>query len=98
MLLACGGASGDGTYVQPDDSGQVDGKSLYTKKCVVCHGPAGKRGISGATDLSTSVLNMEATIAVISKGRNTMVGWEGVLTKQEIEALAEHVTSLRTAQ
>jgi len=83
------------THVQPDDSAQVDGKTLYEQKCKVCHGADGKLGLSGASDLSVSVLAHEEVVNVVTNGRNTMVGWKGVLSPTEIEALATYVEGLR---
>ncbi len=96
VLIACGsGGNGDQMYVEQEGAAEPDGKALHTKKCNVCHGADGKRGISGATDLSTSVLTKEQRIEVITKGRKTMVGWEGVLTVKEIDAIADHLETLR---
>lgn len=96
LLLACGGQSSEPElYVQPDDSGLRDGKSVYADKCTVCHGADGKKGISGATDLSSSTLALAGRIDVITNGRNSMVGWKGVLTEKEIKAVAEYLEELR---
>ena len=96
LIAACGSSQEDGpTYVQPSDSGDADGKSVYMDKCNVCHGPDGKRGVSGAKDLSVSVMTLEERIQIVTYGKNTMVGWHGVLTSKEIKAVAEYIEELR---
>ena len=98
LIVACGSSQEDGpTYVQPNDSGDADGKAVYMDKCNVCHGPDGKRGVSGAKDLSASVMTLEERIQIVTYGKNTMVGWHGVLTSKEIEAVAVYIEKLRVA-
>jgi mono/diheme cytochrome c family protein len=52
-LSACGTDTGDtGTVITPDP---VAGADVYSANCVVCHGPDGTAGISGAADLTVKV-------------------------------------------
>lgn len=73
----------------------VSAEQLYADNCMICHGKDGTAGMSGATDLSTSVLSHTNTVDVITNGRNTMRAFSGQFSKEEIEALAKHVESLR---
>ena len=57
LIAACGSSNEEPTYVQPQNSGDADGKSVYMDTCNVCHGPDGKRGVSGASDLSVSTMS-----------------------------------------
>lgn len=73
----------------------VDGSKVYKKNCVICHGTKGDMRASGAHDLTTSVLSLEERIAVITKGRNTMVGFENILSEEKIKAVAEFSRTLK---
>jgi mono/diheme cytochrome c family protein len=54
------------------DNSAMAGSEIYAKNCVSCHGEDGKKGFSGASDLSKSVLSTDEAKAVISNGRNGM--------------------------
>jgi len=54
------------------DNSAMAGSEIYAKNCVSCHGEDGKKGFSGASDLSKSVLSADEAKAVISNGRNGM--------------------------
>lgn len=92
-VYSCGGSETSG--VEKDKNAANDGAQLYNDNCVVCHGQDGKAGMSGATDLSASVLSHENTLSVITNGRNTMRAFGSQFSKEEIEAIAKHVESLR---
>ena len=70
------------------------GQALYTKNCVTCHGEDGKKELAGATNLSTSVLNLDQSKEVIMKGRKSMPAFNA-LSADEIEALAAFVQTLK---
>jgi mono/diheme cytochrome c family protein len=73
-----------------------NGKAIFTQVCSACHGQDGKLGTSGAKDLSLSKLNHQEVIQTISKGKGLMQPYEGVLSEQEIEAVASYAEGLRT--
>lgn len=97
-IYSCGG-NGSATENPADTSAEtnrtISGVQLYKDNCLVCHGADGKAGMSGATDLSTSVLSHESTMDVITNGRNGMRPFGSQFSKEEIEAIAKHVESLR---
>lgn len=70
------------------------GADIYNNNCVVCHGADGKAGMTGATDLSTSVLSHEAAVNVVMFGRNGMRAFNE-LSKDEVEAVVAHIETLR---
>ena len=72
----------------------VDGKAVYTKNCVVCHGVKGDMGASGAFNLTTSELSEEERVAVITNGRNTMAAYKDLLKEEEIAAVAAYTMTL----
>jgi len=94
--------------ISPDSSSNTDailnqnavaalnnGKAIYTQVCSACHGVDGKLGISGAKDLSASLLSKEDIIKTVSEGKGLMQSYKGMLSEQEIVSVASYVESLR---
>ena len=80
----------------PDDYVSRSGKELYTDRCVVCHGPDGKLGASGAKDLTKSKMDSTNMVDVIKNGRNGMPRQaQYFLTDEELSNTIEYVKSLR---
>ncbi len=73
----------------------AEGKALYKKYCVNCHGIDGSLKINGAVDLRFSSLSLPEKIVVISKGRNVMTAFEKELSPEQIEAVAIFTETLR---
>ncbi|MDT8443691.1 MAG: c-type cytochrome [Desulfuromonadales bacterium] len=75
---------------------EVDGQALFAKHCAGCHGAEGK-GAFGP-DLSGDYAYGKTEMAVqesISSGRpNNMPAFEGKLTPEEIEAVADYILDL----
>ncbi len=98
LLAACGG-NGQKTNDSKTPATKVkkvDGAKIYKTYCVTCHGLYGDMGGSGAFDLTTSKLNLKERIEVITKGRNLMTPFEGLLNEQKIKAVAKHIETLRS--
>jgi mono/diheme cytochrome c family protein len=96
FVYSCGGSDANKETDPADTKATANpGAQLYMDNCVVCHGQDGKAGMSGATDLSTSVLSHESTVDVIANGRNGMRAFSNQFSKEEIELIAKHVESLR---
>jgi mono/diheme cytochrome c family protein len=74
---------------------KIDGEKIYKNYCVTCHGLYGDMGASGAHDLTKSELSLEERITVITKGRNTMTPFEGLLSEEKIKAVAEYTIKLK---
>lgn len=72
----------------------VDGKAVYQKNCIVCHGVQGDMGASGAFNLKESKLAVEERIAVVTNGRKAMASYKDLLKEEEIEAVAEYTMTL----
>ena len=73
----------------------TSGNEIFTTACAQCHGDDGKRGVMGAADLSVTPLGQQAIISTIKNGKGTMVGYEGMLSEDQIKAVAEYVQMLQ---
>jgi cytochrome c6 len=69
----------------------INGKEIYNEKCTLCHGDNGKLGMAGAKDLSVTQLPHAGIVEIISKGKNTMASYKGVLSPEQIEAVASYI-------
>ena len=97
IVFACGGETEKTDKANKPNKPKpvaVDGKAVYQKTCVVCHGVKGDMGASGAFNLTTSELNLDERIAVITSGRNTMAAYKDLLKEEEIAAVAEYTMTL----
>ena len=74
-----------------------NGKKIYNRYCVVCHGDEGNAKIGGALDLSISTLSFEDKTAIIKNGSENkhMRAFGDDLNEKEIEAVAKHVETLK---
>jgi cytochrome c6 len=61
----------------------------------MCHGEDGKLGINGSKDLTKSLLTKEERVLVIKNGRNTMTPFAGILSDNEILAIADYTFTLK---
>ncbi len=75
-------------------SSTPNGEAIYKKYCIACHGAIGDMGMSGAANLQQSQLPLEARIALIRDGRNMMTPFKGILSEEEIEAVAHYTMQL----
>jgi mono/diheme cytochrome c family protein len=94
LVYACGGSK-DKKPETVELAVEISGEQVYMDNCMICHGKDGKAQMSGATDLSTSVLVHEAALNVVTNGRNGMRGFGSQLTKEEVDAVVKHIESLR---
>jgi mono/diheme cytochrome c family protein len=49
----------------------------------------------GSPDLSGSAMDLNTRIEVIKKGKGAMAGFEGILSDEQIRAVAEYSESLK---
>lgn len=73
---------------------KADGASVFKTHCQLCHGPDGRLGLNGAKDFTTSPLTEDERVQVITKGRNTMLSYENILSADEIAAVAKYTMKL----
>lgn len=85
-----------GSDADPSDKKEKpSAENVYLQNCSICHGDDGKLGVSGAKDLSTSVMSMEERVSIIKNGKNGMTPFQGMISDEEINLVAEYITSLR---
>jgi mono/diheme cytochrome c family protein len=71
------------------------GAAIYASQCISCHGEDGRMGLSGAKDLSASVISREEAVTLITNGKGAMASYEGVLTPEQIGQVADYIQSLK---
>jgi mono/diheme cytochrome c family protein len=72
------------------------GTDVYTKMCQQCHGVDGKAGLSGAKDLTISMLSRDEKVMIITHGKNAMSSYEKSLSAEQIEAVVDYIETLKT--
>ncbi len=88
---AAASASGDNAKTKASNR---KGKLIYKQYCQLCHGVDGKLALSGAKDLSISTIDMEERIDQITNGRGMMTPYKDILSKEQIQAVAEYLDEL----
>ena len=81
----------------------ADAAADYKAKCATCHGPDGKGDTAMGKTMKVKDLGSpevqkqsEADMAtIIEKGKKPMPGYEGKLTKDQIDGLVKYVRSLK---
>jgi cytochrome c6 len=81
----------------------ADAAADYKTKCATCHGPDGKGDTAmGKTmkvkDLGSAEVQKQSDAdltTIIEKGKKPMPGYEGKLTKEQIDGLVKYVRSLK---
>jgi len=71
------------------------GKAIYDSKCMNCHGPDGKLGLSGAKDLTQSALTHDEKMQVVANGKNAMMPFRDQLTEAQIHAVTSYLETLK---
>lgn len=81
----------------------ADAAADYKAKCATCHGPEGKGDTAmGKTmkvkDLGSAEVQKQSDAdltTIVEKGKKPMPGYEGKLTKEQIDGLVKYVRSLK---
>lgn len=81
--------------VKKDKAGGITiakmGKEIFEEKCTLCHGNDGKLALSGAKDLTATQLDHGGIVTIITEGKNTMAAYKGILSPEQIEAVAAYI-------
>lgn len=81
-----------------------EGKEIYTKHCLQCHGPEGKGdgpvakkyGVKAANLWRASKTLTNHTILIqVAEGRGDMPRWIDVLTEEEVWALTHYINTFK---
>lgn len=72
----------------------INGQKIYEANCAACHLATGEGGISGAKDLRVTKLNTSQIQNRIQNGKNGMMPFGDMLTKEEITAVTAYVQTL----
>lgn len=102
-LMSCGGGaekSADSKTTEPAPAKEVqaeapNGDKIFKTYCITCHGLDGKLALNGAKDLSVTALTLEERIEQITKGKGLMTPYESILSKEQIQAVAEYTVTLK---
>jgi len=78
-----------------DASNKSTSELLFSTHCTKCHGSKGNLGISGAADLTKSILTNQEAINIITKGKGNMPSFREILSTEDIEKLATYVGRLK---
>ena len=73
-------------------SGDVDAAALYTRYCSACHGAHGQGGRNGP--VAGTALSRAELIAITTDGLESMPGYSGRMSSEEIDAVATFVLAL----
>ena len=87
FALACGRSASNKADV-------IEGKEIYKRYCVACHGQTGDLALNGAKKFPESILSVEERVLVITNGRNMMTPFKGLLNEKEIKAVAAYTMVL----
>jgi alcohol dehydrogenase (cytochrome c) len=71
----------------------AEGKRLFTVNCAVCHGDDGKGGHTGGAPLD-KVRDLDAAIATVTNGRNTMPPFRNAFTPEQIRDVSAYVVDV----
>lgn len=100
-LVSCGGGSAEIKKREKEEVAMEpmtvdEAESVYITNCESCHGMDGKKGLSGAADLSLSVKSDAELLNVIRNGNDKgMMPYKDMLTDREQKGLVEFVKSLK---
>jgi len=76
----------------------IKGAQIYAMHCVSCHGPAGNSVMPGVPNLARAERMLQSDLALLATlraGKNTMPGYAGILTDQQILDVIAYSRTLR---
>lgn len=99
-LFSCGGGKEEIRQKEKEEElGPMtvnEAKSVYITNCTSCHGMDGKKGLSGAADLSKSTKSDAEILETIRNGNDKgMMPYKDMLTDREQKGVVEFVKTLK---
>ena len=73
----------------------VPGQSIFQKNCVRCHGADGRKGASGAHDLTKSNLNAFGRTYLVTNGLGKMPAFGKKLTPEQVQQVVAYSLTLK---
>ena len=73
----------------------LPGQVLFQKNCVRCHGADGRKGASGAHDLTKSNLNEFGRTYLVTNGMGKMPAFGKTLTPAQVQQVVAYSLTLR---
>ena len=98
LAIACNDAGDDkSASAKPlkKEEKKYDGKKIFQKNCVQCHGVYGNSEINGAKNLQISELTREERIHIVTNGKGVMTPYKDVLKPAQIEAVVDYTQTLK---
>lgn len=98
LIAGCGSSKsgGDNGQASPNEETQGDAiaaeaQEIYQNRCINCHGRdlEGRVGPNSNLQGIGSRLSVEEIAATIREGRSPMPAFQGILTEEEIQTIAE---------
>ncbi len=86
-----------GSNENNNESGNAEnvGAEVFKANCAICHGDDGRRGLTGAKMIPDSELSEKQRIMLITQGKGNMMPYRGLLSEEEIKAVAAYTTTLK---
>ena len=98
LVFACNDAADDKSGAAKPlkkEERKYDGKKIFQKNCVQCHGVYGDSEINGAKNLQVSALTLPERVHLITNGKGVMTPYKDVLKEAQIQAVAEYTLTLK---
>jgi len=73
----------------------AQGKKVFKKNCVICHGMDGKLGMNNSKDLTISTLKKDERISIVKNGKGTMNAFGSMLSAEDIQAVVDYTFTLK---
>ena len=74
---------------------ELTGLLLFQKNCMRCHGADGKKGASGAHDLTKSNLNALGRTYLVTNGMGKMPAFGKKLTPEQVQQVVAYALALK---
>jgi cytochrome c6 len=88
LLLICVDAKAQNSSAQ-------QGKILFERNCIRCHGKNGAKGFLGAKNLQKSGMEDQQLATIISNGKRIMPSWKDKLSADEIKVIIVYIKTFR---